>query len=105
MKQYPCDLLIMTTTEGGIDENGFAMEAQTDWKFHSICREIPAGSGAIVSNESGKHIAYSSKVVMPLGTKPIPANTKIKIIRGEQVVLVGTVIRFSSKQLHCRLWV
>lgn len=105
MKQYPCDLFIMTATEGGTDENGFAVESQTDWMFHSKCREIPASSGNVISNESGQYISYSSKVVMPLGTKPILPNTKIKILNGEQVVLVGTVIRFSSKQLHCRLWV
>lgn len=105
IKQYPYDLYIMQTTAGGRDENGFPIPSTEQWVFHSKCRDIPAGAGNIVATESGEALKYASKVVMPIGTPEISANTKIKVIEGANTRLVGHVIRFSTAQLHCRLWV
>lgn len=106
MTQYPYDLYVVTNSEGGVDENGFPIPSEAVEAFHCNCRERAAGSGNIVATESGEIISYASKVVMPLGTPKIEANSKIIIKDGEKIILSGNVIRFSdSPQLHCRLWV
>lgn len=106
MKQYPYDLYVVTNGEGGVDENGFPIPSEPVENFHCKCRERAAGSGNIVATESGEIINYASKVLLPLGTPKIEANSKIIIKNGEKIILSGNVIRFSdSPQLHCRLWV
>lgn len=106
-QQYPCDLYVFKTTGGGIDPvTGFPIPPEEEWIFHCKCRERAAGSGNIVATESGEITNYASKIVMPLGTSKIEANSKVMIKNGEEIILVGNVIRFSiSPQLHCRLWV
>ena len=106
MKQYPHDLYVVTNAGGGVDENGYPIPSEPVEVFHCKCRERAAGSGNIVAKESGEITNYSSKVVMPLGTPKIEANSKIIIKDGENIILSGDVIRFSeAPQLHCRLWV
>ncbi len=105
VEQYPSDLYLLTISGGGKDEDGFPIPVTEDWFFHSKCREIPAGAGNVTATESGDVINYASKVVMPLGTAEIKANTKIQVQENGKVIITGNVIRFSSKQLHCRLWV
>ncbi|MCJ8153244.1 hypothetical protein MKJ01_05645 [Chryseobacterium sp. SSA4.19] len=107
MTQYPHDLYVVSNTEGGTDpETGFPIPSEPTEVFHCKCREIAAGPGNIVANESGETVSYASKVVMPKGTAKIPTNSKIIIKDGENIILTGDVIRFSdAPQLHCRLWV
>lgn len=107
MTQYPHDLYVVSNTEGGTDpETGFPIPSEPTEVFHCKCRERAAGSGNIVAKESGEVVSYASKVVMPKGTDKIPANTKIIIKNGDEVILSGDVLRFSdAPQLHCRLWV
>lgn len=105
MEQYPYDLYMMQVTSGGRDENGFPIPSTEQWVFHSKCRDIPAGAGNIVATESGEVSKYASKVVMPVGTPEISTNAKIKVLDKGKTRLVGFVLRFSTTQLHCRLWV
>lgn len=105
IEQYPDDLFVLTTTGGGRDDDGFPIPVTKNWVFHSKCREIPAGAGNILATESGDIINYASKVVMPLGTPEIEAHSKIKVENKGSVKITGNIIRFASRQLHCRLWV
>lgn len=103
--QYPYDLYVMTSTGGGIDENGFPTHGSLEWVFHSKCRESSKSKPDIVATDGGEVSKYSSVVVMPKGTPEIPVNTKIQLRDNGKVVNEANVIKFSEKQFHCRLWV
>lgn len=101
IEQYPYDLFVIKIVGGGRDDDGFPIPTTEEPVFHSKCRTIAAGSGNIVTNESGDITNYSTTIVMPLGTPIIEANSKIMVSDGTK----GNVIRFKERQLHCRLWV
>ena len=103
--QYPSDLYVMTSSGGGIDDNGFPTQASAEWVFHSKCRESSSNKPNIISTDGGEAIKYSSVLVMPKGTQEIPVNTRIKVVDNGKVIVELNVIKFSEKQFHCRLWV
>ncbi|WP_123868731.1 hypothetical protein [Chryseobacterium bernardetii] len=91
---------------GGIDpETGYPTEPTEQWVFHSNCRDEVVVQQGIVTLESGEVANYSSKVLMPLGTPIIEANTQIEVRSGNQIRSKGKILRFAPTQLHCRLWV
>lgn len=105
-RQYPYKLYRLENTGGGFDENGMPKPSIQKWVFHSICRDIPAGSGNIITTENGEQAKYGYKVVMPKGTAEILANTQVKVEDEDgNIRLKAKVIRFALKQLHSRLWV
>ncbi|WP_143154076.1 hypothetical protein [Cruoricaptor ignavus] len=104
--QYPYNLYVFNAQPRGFDDDGFALPSNpNEWAYHSKCRDIPASGGSRGQTESGDVINYSYTIVMPLGTAEIEAGTKIKVTDGKGTRLSGEVIRFTRKQLHCRLWV
>ena len=106
MTQYPYDLYVLNTVGGGIDpDTGFPTEQTEQWVYHSNCRDEVAVQQGIVTLESGEAANYSSKVLMPLGTPIIEANTQIEVRSGNKIRSKGKVLRFTPTQLHCRLWV
>ncbi|RKT01101.1 hypothetical protein [Chryseobacterium defluvii] len=104
--QYPYDLFVLKITGGGIDpETGYPIPSTENWVYHSKCRDEVAVQQGVIFTESGEMTNYSSKVVMPLGTPIIEANSKIEVRKGDFVRTTGKVLRFVEAQLHCRLWV
>lgn len=104
-EQYPHKLYTETETGGGTDENGFPIPSTKEWVFHCMCRESPAGSSNIISTESGEATSFSSVIVAPLGTEPIKTNTKVKIEFTDGTAITSKVIRFTTRNLHVRLWI
>lgn len=72
----------------------------TQWKDHSECRDEMSSSGDKITTTDGEVYAYQWLVLMPKGTAKIEPGTDVRI----DGRLSGKVIRFSSDQLHCRLW-
>ena len=106
MTQYPYELYVLKIVGGGVDpDTGFPTEPYEEWVFYSKCRDEIVTQQSIVRLESGDVANYSSKVLMPLGTPIIEANTKIEVRDGSIVQTKGKVLRFVQRQLHCRLWV
>lgn len=104
--RYPYKLFILNTTNNDIDENGFAIENTNDYQFLSMCRDYPAGSGDLITTESGDVSKASSVVMLPKGVSAIKINCKIKIEnQNGQIRLMANVLRFEQGQLHSRLWV
>nr|WP_315026078.1 hypothetical protein [uncultured Chryseobacterium sp.] len=103
---YPYDLFVLKVVGGGVDPvTGFPTEPSEEWIFHSKCRDEIVTQQNIVRLESGDVANYSSKVLMPLGTPIIDANTLIEVRNGNILQTKGKVLRFVQRQLHCRLWV
>lgn len=106
MTQYPYDLYVLKVIGGGVDpDTGFPTKPTEEWIFHSKCRDEIVTQQSIVRLESGEVANYSSKVLMPLGTPIIAANTQIEVRNENLVQTKGKVLRFVQRQLHCRLWV
>lgn len=104
--RYPYKLFILQPTSNDVDENGFATESTEDFQFLSMCRDYPAGSGDIITTESGDVSKASSVVMLPKGVNTIKVNCKIKIEnQNGQIRLMANVLRFEEGQLHSRLWV
>ena len=104
-KQYPHKLYIEVESQGGTDDNGFPLPSSKEWVFHCECRESPEGSGNIIATESGEATSYKSVIVAPLGVDPIATNTKVKVEFQDGTFIVSNVIRFTTRNLHVRLWV
>lgn len=107
--QYPHYLLL--TNPGGDseqDENGDWSESTPFNEFKSMCREEPNGSGEELNVGGGKYYRYSSLVQIPNGVNGIREGDSVLIANdknGQDVRVKGTVLKFDSRELHCRMWI
>lgn len=103
--QYPYTLSIFKKVDGTYNETtGSWTSGSENWTDHSDCRDEINNSGAKIATTDGEVYAYRWIILLPKGTAKIEPGTSVKVT-GDGVRLLGKVIRFSSDQLHCRLWV
>ena len=73
----------------------------------SICREETNGRGNEIQVGNGVFFKYSSLIQMPKGVKQILEGSTVFVSNdqaGSDVRIKGTVLKFDSGQLHCRMW-
>lgn len=108
-KQYPHHLILIKPGGDSVqDENGDWSESTPINEFKSMCREEPNGSGEELNVGGGKYYKYSSLVQMPKGVKGIKEGDSILIANdrnGQDVRVQGIVLKFDSRELHCRMWI
>ena len=108
--QYPYSLEVYEKPVSTYnDQTGDWTNLKGEWVFHSICRDEKGGSGSYISGSyiltvDGQETSYDYLVQLPKNTAEIKPGTKVRVKDGETIRLESTVIRFSSDQLHCRLW-
>lgn len=105
MVRYPFELWILKVSPGGKDENGFEIQGEEEWVFHSVCYDRVMGKSQEYNHENGESFYYSSVIFTPDDIEPIPTETNIQVRQNGNVRLSGTSKRFSNDYKHCRIWV
>ena len=101
IEQYPYQLEVLNRTAASYDYQSGNWDVGTEeWGDHSECRDEMSSSGDKITTTDGEVYAYQWLVLMPKGTAKLEQGTEVRI----DGRLSGKVIRFSSDQLHCRLW-
>lgn len=105
IKQYPYVLEVFTSGESTYNEQtGEWIIEEGEWVEHSKCRDEVSSSGGQVVTTDGEVYSYTWIVLMPKGVAEIKPGTKVRVMDGDDMRLEANAIRFSSDQLHCRLW-
>lgn len=105
VRQYPYKLEVLEITEGTYNEQtGTWTEEKQEWVTHSSCRDQVASSGSRIATTDGEMYEYKWIVFMPKGVEEIEPGIIVRVTNGSEVRLEARAVRFSSEQLHCRLW-
>jgi|SRR5215217_5612852 len=104
VRQYPYILQVMTTTPGSFNTDGDPVEPVSDYVTHAKCRD-EANSGAKQINVDGTSHIFQALIQLPKGTAEVKVGTRVRVVQGTDIRLLGTVKSFRSDQLHCRIWV
>lgn len=111
VEQYPHFLFVFVPgIESVQDDNGnWIPGTESDWSFHSKCREETNGKGTQIMGVDGKLTIYSSMIYLPKGTVRIAEGTEVLVSETDskdgQLRVKGTCLKFDAGQLNCRLWV
>lgn len=106
--QYPHYLLVKAVTDSTQDENGNWTEASETWVLQSFCREQTNGKGSVVNGPDGKAIVFASVIHLPLECESVAVGSEVIVSNSESeddARIKGTVLKYDTGQLHCRLWV
>jgi hypothetical protein len=107
--QYPHYLFVVKSDEESVqDENGNWIEELTSTVFVTKCREETNGRGNELQVGNGLFHKYSSLIQMPKGAQRVTEGTTVFVANDAEctdIRMKGTVLKFDSGQLHCRMWI
>lgn len=103
--QYPYELLVYEEDEATYNEQyGKWSNESGNWESYGACRDEKSSSGSHVITVDGEVYDYSWIIFLPKGAEEVLKGSRVKVMDGNETRLKGRVIRFSSDQLHCRIW-
>lgn len=109
IKQYPHFLFVITQEHESVqDEHGDWSEETSSLHYVSTCREETNGRGSELRLGSGKYYKYSSLIQLPKGAESVSEGATVIVANdaeGLNIRIKGTVLKFDSGQLHCRMWI
>jgi len=80
--------------------------SQGQWEDFSICRDQPNDKGAVIQVGEGTFYQFRSIVFMAVGVENLLTGQDVRVIDINGKTRLDTEVRrFSSDNLHCRLWV
>lgn len=104
MEQYPYTLHRLHLSPGGVDENGHTLQGVPSFIDLGPCRD-EAKKGDLVVTVGGEVSSFSTFIFTPPGVTPIEPGETVEVREASGTIRVaGTVKRFRSGQLHCRIW-
>lgn len=103
VKQYLHTITVTTSYAGVKDGNG-------NWTpIGDITQQLsgrfePNNTNGFVTAADGSRINYDGIVYLPLPQATLAPGAKVEVKNGAEVLLKGTVKRFSAGQLNARIW-
>lgn len=80
MRRYPYTLEMLYEEDAILNEDGSWTEGKSEWIEVCKCNAEQNGNAREVTQSDGTLKVYSFEVTMPSFQKPIPVNTKVRII-------------------------
>lgn len=105
---YPYVLYLISNSVIQDEETGETSVNPNPEMFISQCRDQVNGSGKLIQGSDGDTITYNSIIHLPKNTSPIEVGKQVIIYQDKTKGVIrakGTVLRFSSDSMHCRIWV
>lgn len=91
---------------GGRDENGDWIEGEvTETPITISCRADVNTAGRTVPNNEGQDFVYSYEIFLDKMPDSLKKGVEVEILKGDKVVLTGSVIMPFEYQTHCRIWI
>ena len=80
MRRYPYTLEMLYEEDAILNSDGSWSEGVREWRYVCPCNAHQNGKAHEISLSDGSLKVYSFEVTMPSQQKPIPSNTKVRIV-------------------------
>lgn len=107
VRQYPHYLFAVSSGASQQDALGDWSDSPQTIQPLGACREETNGRGEEIQIAGGTYRRFSSIVYLPKGATNLPEGTEIIVCNdpeGKSVRIRAIVLKFSSDQLHSRIW-
>ncbi|MFE2860974.1 hypothetical protein [Sphingobacterium multivorum] len=96
----------VTSSGGYWNEVGDWVDGETTETVVTIsCRADVNTAGRTVPNHQGQDFVYSYEIFLDKMPNSLKKGLEVEILKGDKVVLTGSVIMPFEYQTHCRIWV